>query len=264
MGSLVVVGTGISSVAHTTLEAKSHMETADKLLYVVADPITETWLERLNENAESLKDCYQDGQHRGMAYQRMADRILEWVRKDKTRVCAAFYGHPGIFVRPSHAAVEQARQEGFEARMLPGISAEDCLFADLGFDPAVRGCQTFEATDFLLRRPRFDPACHVILWQIGVVGDPTYSSEGSYREDGLPVLREELLEHYPADHEIVVYAASQFTIAKPIIIRLPLRELGTSPIPGIATLYIPPFGTWDIDPEMVRRLGMEENPKLDR
>ncbi len=258
MGSLVVVGTGISSVAQTTLEARGHMEQADKLLYVVADPVTETWIRRLNLSAESLEDCYQDGQHRGLAYQAMTDRILEWVRKDDTRVCAVFYGHPGVFVRPSHASIRQALEEGFEARMLPGISAEDCLFADLGFDPAVRGCQTFEATDFLLRKPRFDPVCHVILWQIGVIGDATYSSEGNYREDGLPVLREELLKHYPASHEIFVYAASQFSIAKPIIQRMPLEELGRSTIPTIATLYVPPHGEGVSDPEMVKRLGMED------
>ena len=257
MGSLVVVGTGISSVAHTTLEARGHMEQADKLLYVVAEPVTETWIQRLNSTAESLEDCYQEGQHRRPAYEAMADRILSWVRKDKTRVCAAFYGHPGVFVLPSHRAIRQAREEGFEARMLPGISAEDCLFADLGFDPAVRGCQTFEATDFLLHKPRFDPASHVVLWQIGVVGDPTYSSEGRYREEGLKVLRDELLRHYPAGHEIIVYAASQFSVAKPLIQKLPLTELGTSAIPTIATLYVPPFGERLSDPEMERRLGLE-------
>jgi len=31
--------------------------------------------------------------------------------------------------------------------MLPGISAEDCLVADLGIDPASSGCQSYEAND---------------------------------------------------------------------------------------------------------------------
>src|SRR2546429_6584747 len=46
----------------------------------------------------------------------------------------------------------QAREEGFEAEMLPAVSAEDCLFADLGVDPGDEGCQSFEATSFLLFR----------------------------------------------------------------------------------------------------------------
>jgi hypothetical protein len=32
--------------------------------------------------------------------------------------------------------------------MLAGISAEVCLFADLGVDPAVNGTTTYEATDW--------------------------------------------------------------------------------------------------------------------
>ncbi|MCB1033046.1 MAG: hypothetical protein KDD47_04340 [Acidobacteria bacterium] len=259
MGTLVVVGTGIASVAHTTLEAKGHMEQSDKLLYVVTDPVAKAWLHRLNPSAESLSDCYQDGRHRRQAYRCMTDRILSWVRREGVTVCAAFYGHPGVFVDCSHAAVAQAREEGFEARMLPGVSAEDCLFADLGFDPAKRVCQTFEATDFLLRRPRFDPGSHLVIWQIGVIGDPTFSATGTYRPGGLGILRDVLLEDYPEDHETVVYVASQYATAKPLILPTPLGQLGEEEPPGIATLYVAPHGPRPTDPEMVRRLGMEES-----
>jgi hypothetical protein len=34
--------------------------------------------------------------------------------------------------------------------MLPAVSAEDCLFADLGVDPGAAGCQSHEAADFLI------------------------------------------------------------------------------------------------------------------
>ena len=34
--------------------------------------------------------------------------------------------------------------------MLPGISAEDCLLADLGVDSAHNGLQSLEATDLLI------------------------------------------------------------------------------------------------------------------
>ena len=57
------------------------------------------------------------------------------------RLCAVVYGHPGVFVYASHEAVRRCRLEGLPARMLPGISAEDCLLADLGVDPGVRGCR---------------------------------------------------------------------------------------------------------------------------
>jgi len=56
----------------------------------------------------------------------MVERILKNV-KDGFKVCVVFYGHPGVFVQPSHEAIRIARLEGFSARMLPGISAEELL-----------------------------------------------------------------------------------------------------------------------------------------
>src|SRR3546814_12671609 len=37
-----------------------------------------------------------------------------------------------------HKAIAQARAEGLEAHMEAGVSAEDCLYADLGIDPGGR------------------------------------------------------------------------------------------------------------------------------
>ena len=65
--------------------------------------------------------------------------MLQEVRLGKV-VVGVFYGHPGIFVAPSHRAISIARAEGYEAKMLPAVSAEDSLYADLGVDPSRCGC----------------------------------------------------------------------------------------------------------------------------
>jgi len=51
--------------------------------------------------------------------------------------------------------------------MLPGISAEECLFADRGIDPAQTGACSFEATDFLVhhRQPIADLELDACLWR---------------------------------------------------------------------------------------------------
>src|SRR5438132_13458000 len=52
-------------------------------------------------------------------------------------------------------------------------------------DPAVGGCQSYEATDFLLNGPIIDPSSQLILWQIGTLGDWTYvSNDRSARHQG--------------------------------------------------------------------------------
>ena len=80
------------------------------------------------------------------------------------RIVAAFYGHPGVFTYPTDESIRRARAEGYHARMLAGISAEDCLIADLGVDPARNGCQSYEATDFLLNSRTIDALAQFILW----------------------------------------------------------------------------------------------------
>lgn len=254
-GSLTVVGTGIQFVGQMTIEAQAHIKQAEKVLFLVYDPIMADWIIDINPSAESLYPCYQQGESRMIAYEAMIERILCEVRKGLS-VCAAFYGHPGVFVYPSHKAIKQARLEGYSAKMLPGISAEDCLFADLGIDPATTGCQSFEATDFLIYKRKFDTGCALILWQIGCIGDPTFSLEPD-STGGLRVLTEYLCQYYDATHPAIIYEAAEYPIFEPSIEQLPLAKLPETHIPPLSTLYLAPHTQAPLDDEMLARLGID-------
>ena len=104
--------------------------------------------------------------------------MLKAVRDGDNVVCI-FYGHPGVCAFPSHRALTIARQEGYMAKMLPGISAEDCMFADIGFDPLRYGCMTSEASELLLRNRPLDPSVYNIIWQVGTIGVSTTQFEAS-------------------------------------------------------------------------------------
>ena len=149
-GSLTVVGTGIRMGVHLTPEAQAAIDAADELLHLAADPLTEQWLLGLHPRSTSMRSEYNIGESREAIYERIVERMLAPVRAGR-RVAAAFYGHPGVYVRPTHEAIRRALDEGHEARMLPAVSAEDCLYADLNIDPATTGCASYDATDFLLR-----------------------------------------------------------------------------------------------------------------
>jgi uncharacterized protein YabN with tetrapyrrole methylase and pyrophosphatase domain len=253
-GSLVIVGTGIRSVGQLTIEAIAWIQRAEKVFYLVSEPIAESLIQRLNPVAESLQKYYVDGKPRLETYQDFVDRIMESVRAGN-QTCAAFYGHPGVFVLPSHVVVRQARSEGYQARMLPGISAEDCLFADLGVDPATSGCQAYEATDFVMHRRRIDPSSAVILWQIGVVGEWAFKRNG-YDRSGLPLLLEKLSEFYRPDHHAYVYEAAVFPGCEPVIRAVQLSQLPVTPLSAASTLYIPPAQASIPDVSMYQRLGL--------
>ena len=238
LGSLVVIGTGIQTVGQLTIEAIASMKNADAVLYVVADPIAVETIRRLNPSAQSLSGFYVDGQPRIATYAAMAEHTMSFVRQGKA-TCLALYGHPGVFAFPAHEAIRRARAEGYTARMLPGISAEDCLFADLGVDPADQGCQSYEATDFLNRNRVIDPRASLILWQIGVLGHVTYREE-SYPTTTMPHLIARLCRHYPPTHPCVIYEASVLPGIESSIVATEIAALDRAVLSTSSTLYIPP------------------------
>lgn len=256
-GRLRVVGTGMKLAAQCTPEARGWIEDAD-VVFTVVDGFTLYWLQQLNADVRSLSGLYGGGRTRRETYDAMCETILDAVRRGGS-VVAAFYGHPGVFVDPGHVAVRRARAEGYDAEMLPGVSAEDCLFADLGFDPGRLGCQSFEATDFVVNNRRFDPTAVLILWQVAVVGDTSLLVfESDPRR--LQVLAEVLQETYPSTHVVTVYEAATVAVTRPRIEQLPLAELHRATVGQASTLYVPPLGRPAPDPARVARFAALQPP----
>jgi uncharacterized protein YabN with tetrapyrrole methylase and pyrophosphatase domain len=252
--SLIVVGTGIRAVGQLTIEAMAWIRKAEKVLYVVADPVAEDIVRQLNPTgAESLAGLYAEGKPRTVTYEEMVEQILACVRGGAV-TCVAAYGHPGVFAYPAHEAIRRARAEGYAAKMLPGISAEDCLFADLGIDPSTNGCASFEATDFLMNGRTIDPTSSVILWQIGVVGDWTFRTNG-YDLSALPILAERLCEYYPPDHLAFLYEAAVHWGCEPLIRPVSVASLPQSAPSPLSTLYIPPARPTMLDQAAYGRLA---------
>src|SRR5258705_3427753 len=80
-GSLVVVGSGIKSVAHLTMEARARIEWADQVLHCVADGVTDAYIRELNPTTEDLHVYYGNGKRRRQTYEEMAERIVTHVRR---------------------------------------------------------------------------------------------------------------------------------------------------------------------------------------
>lgn len=253
-GSLTVAGSGIRPGPHTTREAIAHIRDANKVLYLLAEIAPVQWLLELNPSAEALDDLYRPGRPFGEVYEDVVATIIEHVRKPQD-VCVVFYGHPSVFDRTAHDAVDRARVEGFPARILPGITAEDCLYVDLGIDPGASGMQSFDATDFLVRRRTPDLTVPLILWQVGIVGGSR--TTGEVRRAGLEILAERLAELYGGEHELVVYEATPFPVGRPMIERCVTRDLADAGVTGLSTVYVPPEGAAPPDPEMIARLEIE-------
>jgi uncharacterized protein YabN with tetrapyrrole methylase and pyrophosphatase domain len=250
--ALTVVGTGIGPL-RLTFETQAAIAAADELLYLAADPVTEAWLRRLHSSARNLGDHYRMVERRDEVYGEIVDDVVSHVIAG-AHVCAAFYGHPGVCVQPSHEAIRRVRELGLPARMLPGISADACLYAELGVDPGQVGCQIYEATDFVVCRRQVDPSAALVLWQVGVIGAAGYPPRPAAA--AFELLVEALLEYYPAHHEAVLYEASSLPLAGPIIDRTTIAELAHRPVRTGATLFVPPAAARRTDSERAARLGI--------
>ncbi len=251
----MVVGSGICSVSQLTLEAVAWIEAADVVCYVLADPLTQRWIHQHARETEDLARLHRPDLPRLHAYRAMSDRLVEHARAGRL-VVAVFYGHPGVFTSPSHWAVAAARANGIPARMLAAVSAEDCLFADLGVDPGDGACQSYEATDMIIRARVPATDAHLIVWQVGVVAQLGLGGSGS-RVDALVAY---LRRFYPGDHLVTHYQAAQSVAADAVVQVVPLADLASLPLAVTSTLYVPPLTTRDWDLELAAALGLDQPP----
>lgn len=256
-GSLLILGSGIQSIGFT-MDAEAHIRSADKVFFCVADSVTVAWLRQLRPDAYDLYVLYDDTKPRYYTYVQMTEAMLHYVRRGMD-VVGIFYGHPGIFVLSTHRAIRIARREGYRAVMRAGISALDCLCADLSVDPSQPGLQTFEATDLLLRRRRLDPGLHVIIWQVGLIGEMGYRRRG-YLNDNFPVFVDYLRSVYGPDYPVTHYVAARYPTMEPLIAT---HELGRllehkvrATLSGLSTLYVPPRDGAPADLETAIALGL--------
>ncbi|KAJ7691785.1 hypothetical protein B0H17DRAFT_1200900 [Mycena rosella] len=220
-GSLTIAGSGIASIGHITLETLAHIKEADKVFYAVTDPATECYFQKNSRGDHfDLTTFYDTNKKRYESYVQMSVVMLRDVRAGRD-VLGIFYGHP-------------AREEGFQAKMLPGISAEDFMFADLGFDPSTQGCMTQEATELLVRN-KLDPSVHNIIWQVGSVGVDTMVFDSHYIGAILPqsVMVKDTFAIRDLRKEEVL---KQFTTA--------------------STFYIPSRSPAPVDAKVVQALGL--------
>jgi precorrin-4 methylase len=251
-GSLTAVGSGIKSIAHLTLEAQAHIKAADQVLVCAADAVTDGYVRELNPHVEDLHVYYGQDRPRRETYRAMADRMMWHVQQGK-EVVVVMYGHPGVFVNPTFVAIEELRALGYATQMLPGVSAEDCLIADLQVDPAAYGLQTYEATYFLTRRVTIDTCVPLVLWQVGLVADHGFSRAGF---DGrhFDLLRDRLIQLYTASHEVTIYEAAQHPLATPRVLVKTTGEITHHDVSAISTMFIPPRSAPETDWDTVRTI----------
>lgn len=256
MGSLVVVGPGMTLGAHISLRCRSHIENAD-VVFSCCHPIMDQWIAGMNKDVRSLQPLYAEGKNRRETYSEMQRAMMQEIRNGR-RVVAAFYGHPGVFAQVPHATIRQAREEGYSAHMEPGISAEDCLYADMGIDPGTVGCQHFEASQMMFYKRTIDNTAYLILWQIALAGDTSISKRQSSPQEKA-LLVDLLSKDFPLDHKVAVYECPTLIVDSPRIEWIQLQQLATVELTSVSTLVVPPARQLVANNEIVSKIRALNN-----
>ncbi|MBL4661293.1 MAG: hypothetical protein JKY19_13125 [Alcanivoracaceae bacterium] len=236
--------------SHITPLSRSYIENADVVFVAASNNIVEQWVAGMNNDVRSLQQYYHEGTSRIITYKKMVEVIMAEVRIGK-KVCGAFYGHPGVFAWAPHESIKQAKSEGYRAHMEPGVSAEDCLYADLGIDPGKYGCSHFEASQYMFRNKIFDASSYLILWQFGIAGDKSlakFSTTPKYKQ----ILVDMLLKIYPADFEIILYECAVLPIEQTVIKKIKLSELADAEMSLKTTVVFPPYKKTTLNKHIVK------------
>lgn len=251
MSHLLIIGTGIKSLAHLTQESMIIIKQSEKVLYLVNEPYLKEWIERESTLCESLEPIYFSQEKRIDNYKKITSYIVDQNKKHDS-LCVVLYGHPVVHAMSALAAAREVKEQGGKTTILPAISSLDCLFADLTFDPSESGCYSADATDFLIYMRQFDPNSHLILLQVGNIG--TYNQE---KTTHVHVLRDYLLQYYEKDHNVCYYEAAQYPTQMARIDYFPLSAIAEQPVSSLTTLYVPPVNkTIQWNKEMLERLNM--------
>ena len=261
MVDVYIVGLGVLNVDQITRETERAIRRSNEVLYVDTGVATRAYLNSLCPRVTSLfETSYEEAGHRLNAYHHMAARVLD-AALDHPPVTFAMHGHPIVGAYAPFLIRDMSSLLALEVLVLPGISAMDCLFAELMVDPCVAGMQMYEATDLLLRRRPLQPDVQALIWQIGCVETGLHTMRVS-KPARFERLRSHLLRFYPPRHEVSAVYSTPHPLMPSTLHRFALRDICEHAhlLHAGFTLFIPPATERPIeDHELLGRMNSVEH-----
>jgi hypothetical protein len=261
MPDISIVGLGVLNIDQITYETERAIRASNEVLYVDSGVATRAFLQKLCPKVTSLyEESYSESACRLGSYDHMAVAVVD-AALDHPPVTFAMMGHPIVGAEAPFLIHEMAHLLGLDVVTLPGISAMDCMFAELMIDPCMDGLQMYEATDLLLRRHPLLPEVPALIWQIGVVETRLHTLRRSK-----PARFERFLAYamqfYAPDHQVIASFASQHPLMRSQNLQFPIAEIGhyAEQLHAGFTLYIPAVRQGQIvDHDLLSRIDSRQH-----
>jgi len=128
-------------------------------------------------------------------------------------------------------------------------------------------CISVEAPRMLLCVHELPTYLHLVIWQIGCVGDSGFRFEG-FANNKFSILADYLQARYPKDHPVFLYTAANVPLCQPNIYRCTIGRLSksevASQVTGLSTMYIPPAHTISHNETMLQKLSLAGHPIVNK
>lgn len=237
---LYIVGLGIKNLDQITKETNLVLQKSKKIFYVENGIGVDEYLKNICSDAINLVSEYKENQDRMTAYRAMAARVLHAALHENP-ITLALYGHPTVFAYPPFLIKKVSEYLGLSVKVLPGISALDCICTDLMIDPGVNGMQMYEATEMLMRERPLLNDVPALIWQIGAIETTLYSQMPS-KPERFEGLKNYLLKFYPPSHQVTSIFSSNYFLMPSTIYHFEIKDICDHAYHLHAghTLYIPP------------------------
>ncbi|MUV50273.1 MULTISPECIES: SAM-dependent methyltransferase [Haloarcula] len=260
---IYIIGTGMVGYTQLTREAENALQASERVYLLDGQPMVENHIkETYTEDVVMLNREYNEGEDRVATYDRMSEEVLKGATEVDGPITFALYGHPMIFVNPSRSVIRQGREQGLNVEVQPGISAIDCVYSDIAFDPAANGVQMFEATDLLLREWELNPEVPAMIWQVSVVETDRHTEKRS-KESRFTRFKEYLQNFYPEDHTGYLLQTATYPIAESQRHEFEISNLEQmAPIldKGYYILHLPPINERDLqNEELLQEVRSEDH-----
>lgn len=268
---VAILGMGVRSVAHMTLEAIDTLKRCARGFVVSPDQQTVddfrasvTSYLRDGESLpplESLSQAYKKNRQRHENY-REAGRIVLDALETERPIAYLTPGNPVTFDRVAEEILQGARERRLRAVVIPGISSVDTVLVDLQQELAP-GMQIYEASWFVGMKVRPDTRLSCLLVQTSLFVTSYPIIDRKPQPDALALLKEYLFQFYPPDHLMVLVRsgagwsdpASVYPVALKSLDNIPAEfQLG-------ASMYIPPVEQARLDEQFLAQMASVERLK---
>jgi uncharacterized protein YabN with tetrapyrrole methylase and pyrophosphatase domain len=194
---LTIVGGGLHSYYHLTVEACSLIRDARLIYYSGHERLLREFVTGLNPNARCFPE-YEIGAFRPELYRAAADQVVEEAAREPG-VAMLELGSAVVTNSVTQLALRAARRRGLSVRIVPGVTSIETVLAEMGYDPTSTGLQVFQAQNLLLQRPRIATSCAVLILQPAYYDTCWWLKLPRSKPHRYDRLKEYLLLFYPPD-----------------------------------------------------------------